>query len=106
MTKTMETMSAATVTTVTTTSNSKIATTTSFSPVHVPIPLPHTSNVVRKYVTETVANCFKLFNGQKMSVPCEQVDVMLNRASITVLADKSSSFPGSASNTTTIKTTS
>merc|ERR1711942_60476 len=106
MTKTMETVSAATVTSVTTTSNSKTATTTSFNPVHVPIPLPHTSNVVRKYVTETVANCFKLFNGQKMSVPCEQVDMMLNRASVSVWADKGSSFPGSASNTTTIKTTS
>jgi len=104
VTKTMETVSAATVTTVTTTSNSKTATTTSFSPVNVPIPLPHTSNVVRKYVTETIANCFKPFNGQKMSVPCEQVDMMLERASVSVRADKGSSFPGSASNTTTIRT--
>merc|ERR1711875_151657 len=82
--KTMETVSAATVTTVTTTSNSKTATTTSFNPVHVPIPLPHTSNVVRKYVTETVANCFKLFNGQKMSVPCEHFYLLLHLASIEV----------------------
>merc|ERR1711931_159470 len=82
VTKISETLSASTVTTVTSTSNSKTATTTSFNPADMPIPLPHSSNVVRKYVTETAANCFKVFNGQKMSVPCEQVDMMLNRTSV------------------------
>merc|ERR1712142_643271 len=93
-------------TSVSTTANTDTSTTVSYHPINAPLPAPRSSNTVTKYDSNTVAECFKMSGGHKMSVPCDQVEQMLAKASVSVLADGDKSYPGSTCSSTTVKTTS
>jgi len=98
-------MSTFTTTSVTTTANTDTSTTVSYQPIHAPLPSPGSSNKYTKYDSDAVAECFKMSGGHKMSVPCDKVEQMFAKASVSILAD-SESYPGSTRNSTTVKTTS
>merc|ERR1711862_555059 len=94
------TMSTFTTTSVATTANTDTSTTVSYHPINAPLPAPRSSNTVTKYDSSTVAECFKMSGGHKMSVPCDQVEQMLAEASVGVSADSDKSHPGSTRNST------
>merc|ERR1712142_1133749 len=100
------TMSTFTTTSVTTTANIDTSTTVSYHPINAPLPAPRSSNTNTKYDSNTVAECFKMSGGQKISFPCDQVEQMFAKASVSVSADSDQSYPGSTRNSTTVKTTS
>jgi len=91
------TMSTFTTTSVTTTANTDTSTTVSYQPIHAPFSAASPDNANTEYDSRTVVECYKMSGGHKMSVPCEQVDPMLTKASVSVWTD-------SARNSTTVKT--
>merc|ERR1711942_547159 len=58
-------MSYITTTSVTTTANTDTSTTVSYHPINAPLPATRSSNT--KYDSNTVAECFKMSGGQKIS---------------------------------------